>query len=48
VELLKADNVVAEGAKGLADLAIAPTPIEVIVPEYLMRYRASAARMARL
>jgi uncharacterized protein YbjT (DUF2867 family) len=48
VELLKTDNVVAEGAKGLADLAIAPTPIEVIVPEYLTRYRASAARMARL
>jgi uncharacterized protein YbjT (DUF2867 family) len=48
VELLKTDNVVAEGAKGLADLAIAPTPIEVIVPEYLMRYRASPARMARL
>jgi uncharacterized protein YbjT (DUF2867 family) len=46
VELLKSDNVVAEGAKGLADLAIAPTPIELIVPEYLMRYRASAARFA--
>jgi uncharacterized protein YbjT (DUF2867 family) len=46
VELLKTDNVVAEGAKGLADLAIAPTPIELIVPEYLMRYRASAARFA--
>jgi len=46
VELLKTDNVVAEGAKGLADLAIAPTPIELIVPEYLARYRASAARFA--
>ena len=48
VELLKTDNVVAEGAKGLADLAIAPTPIELIVPEYLARYRAGPARMARL
>jgi uncharacterized protein YbjT (DUF2867 family) len=48
VELLKSDNVVAEGAKGLADLAIPPTPIELIVPEYLARYRASAARVARL
>ena len=46
VELLKTDNVVAEGAKGLADLGIAPTPIELIVPEYLARYRASAARFA--
>jgi uncharacterized protein YbjT (DUF2867 family) len=46
VELLKTDNVVTEGAKGLADLAVAPTPIELIVPEYLMRYRASAARFA--
>ena len=46
VELLKTDNVVAEGAMGLADLGIAPTPIELIVPEYLARYRASAARFA--
>jgi uncharacterized protein YbjT (DUF2867 family) len=46
VELLKTDNVVAQGAKGLAELAIAPTPIELIVPEYLARYRASAARFA--
>jgi NADH dehydrogenase len=48
VELLKVDNVVAQGAKGLADLGIAPTPIELIVPEYLARYRAGPARMARL
>jgi NADH dehydrogenase len=48
VELLKTDNVVARGAKGLADLGIAPTPIELIVPEYLARYRAGPARMARL
>ena len=47
VELLKSDNVVAAGAKGLADLAIAPTPIELIVPEYLARYRATVVRMAR-
>jgi uncharacterized protein YbjT (DUF2867 family) len=46
VELLKADNVVAEGAEGLADLDISPTPIELIVPEYLARYRASVARFA--
>jgi uncharacterized protein YbjT (DUF2867 family) len=46
VELLKTDNVVAEGAEGLADLDISPTPIELIVPEYLARYRASVARFA--
>jgi len=48
VELLKTDNVVADGAKGLADLGLAPTPIELIVPEYLARYHAGPARMARL
>jgi uncharacterized protein YbjT (DUF2867 family) len=47
VELLKTDNVVAAGAKGLADLGLAPTPIGLIVPEYLARYRAGPARMAR-
>jgi uncharacterized protein YbjT (DUF2867 family) len=46
VELLKTDNVVAEGAEALADLDISPTPIELIVPEYLARYRASVARFA--
>jgi uncharacterized protein YbjT (DUF2867 family) len=46
VELLKTDNVVAEGAEALADLDISPTPIELIVPEYLSRYRASVARFA--
>lgn len=48
VELLRADNVVAEGAQGFADLGIAPNPIELIVPEYLARYRGSPARLARL
>ena len=43
VELLKVDNVVAEGAKGLGDLDIAATPMEVVVPEYLERYRAFPA-----
>jgi uncharacterized protein YbjT (DUF2867 family) len=48
VELLKTDNVVAEGAKGLQDLGVTPTPIELIVPEYLARYRRFPIRMARL
>ncbi len=47
VELLKSDNVVGDQAKTLADLAISPTPIEVIVPEYLARYRLSHTRVAR-
>jgi len=37
--LLGRDNVVAPGAKGLQDLGITPTPIELVVPEYLDRYR---------
>ncbi len=48
VELLKTDNVVGADARTLADLGITPTPIELVVPEYLGRYRASPARVARL
>jgi NADH dehydrogenase len=36
---LKIDNIVAPGAKTLADLGIAPTPAELILPSYLDRYR---------
>lgn len=36
---LKRDNVVAEGAKGFADLGIAPVAMEAILPEYLWRFR---------
>lgn len=39
VELLKSDNVVADGALGLADLGLAPTAVEAIIPSYLFRYR---------
>ena len=39
VEMLKSDNVVAEDAKGLADLGIRPTAAETILPDYLARYR---------
>jgi NADH dehydrogenase len=48
VELLQVDNVVAPGMPGLEALGITPTPIELIVPQYLARYRAAPARMARL
>ena len=39
VKLLAHDNVVATGAKGLADLGIAATPYGAVLPEYLWRYR---------
>ncbi|HET8996753.1 MAG TPA: complex I NDUFA9 subunit family protein [Acetobacteraceae bacterium] len=37
--LLAKDNVVAEGALGLRDLGITPTPVELVVPHYLHRFR---------
>lgn len=39
VTQLKSDNVVSDGAKGFADLGITPTATEVILPEYLWRFR---------
>lgn len=39
VRLLKSDNVVAPGARTLADLGITPTDMDAVVPEYLWRYR---------
>lgn len=39
VVLLESDNVVADGAEGLAALGIEPTGIEAIAPSYLWRYR---------
>ena len=44
VELLKQDNVAAPGMPGLDALSITPTPIELIVPQYLARYRAAPVR----
>ncbi len=41
VKQLKVDNVVAEDAKGLADLGITPTSMEAVLPEYLWAYRPS-------
>lgn len=39
VVLLERDNVVADGAEGLAELGIQPTGLEAIAPSYLWRYR---------
>jgi len=47
VELLKQDNVVSPGAPGLEALGVTPTPIELIVPQYLARHRGNTARGAR-
>ena len=42
--LLGRDNVVSEGMPGLQDLGIVPTPIELVVPEYLDRYRVGGGK----
>lgn len=39
VRLLKHDNVVSEDAPSLADLGIEPTPVETVIPSYLVRFR---------
>src|SRR6266478_8838079 len=39
VELLKSDNIVSSAAMSLASLEIAPTPVEIILPLYLDRFR---------
>jgi NADH dehydrogenase len=41
VKSLRRDNVVAERAKTLADLGIAPTAMDAVLPEYLWPYRPS-------
>ena len=44
LKLLATDNVVGENAKGLAELGVAPTSVEAIVPRYLKRYRRRTAQ----
>lgn len=41
VRNLRRDNVVSDGAKGLADLGIQPTTMEAVLPDYLWRFRPS-------
>ncbi|WP_341368070.1 complex I NDUFA9 subunit family protein [Yoonia sp. BS5-3] len=38
---LAVDNVVADGAKGFGDLGITPTAMDVVLPDYLWRFRPS-------
>ena len=39
VALLKSDNVVSAGAEGLAELGVAPTAIQAVLPSYMDVYR---------
>ena len=41
VRNLRQDNVVAPGARGLADLGIQPTAMDAVLPDYLWRFRPS-------
>lgn len=45
VAMLKRDNLVSAGMPGLAELGIAPTPLEVIVPQYLRTFALPATRL---
>jgi uncharacterized protein YbjT (DUF2867 family) len=42
--LISQDSVVPFGAQGLAELGIAPTPVELIAPMYLKRYQPGGGR----
>lgn len=42
--LLTKDNVVTQGAPGLPELGIVPTPVELVVPGYLARFRPGGRR----
>jgi NADH dehydrogenase len=43
---LARDNVVADDAKGLTDLGITPSPMDLILPTYLWRFRPAGQYMA--
>jgi NADH dehydrogenase len=42
--MLARDNVVAAGVPGLAELGLVPTPIELVVPGYIRRFRPGGGR----
>jgi NADH dehydrogenase len=44
IKLLRHDNVVAPGALDLASLGITATPMDLVVPDYLVRFRPGGRR----
>jgi NADH dehydrogenase len=44
IKLLRRDNVVAPGALDLASLGITATPMDLVVPDYLVRFRPGGRR----
>ena len=48
VRMLERDNVASGDAPGLADLGVAPTPLEAVAPDYLARYRRGGRPAAEL
>ncbi len=42
--MLGRDNVVADGAEGFGSLGILPTPLELVVPSYIGRFRAGGGK----
>jgi uncharacterized protein YbjT (DUF2867 family) len=46
--MLQRDNVVAAGVPGLVELGIVPTPMDLVVPAYLRRFRPGGGRRSDL
>jgi hypothetical protein len=42
--MLERDNVVTAGVPGLPELGIVPTPVELVVPSYIRRFRPGGGR----
>lgn len=48
LRMLEKDNVVGKAVPGLADLGVVPTPMDLVVPAYLRRYRPGGGRKSDL
>jgi NADH dehydrogenase len=46
--MLSRPNIVTPGMPGLIELGIPPTPIELVVPDYLDRYRPGGGKLERI